>query len=101
MVNKKQIKDKLSEVMDPHLGINIVDMGFICDIRIKGKNVEIDMTLTTPGCPLVSQILSQVESRLNEIEGIGDITVKLVWDPPWTPKNMTKSARKKLGFEGD
>jgi len=99
MVDKKQIMEKLSKVMDPHLAINIVDLGFIYEVRIKGNDVEIDMTLTTPGCPMVRHILSDTESKLNEIEGIGDVTVKLVWDPPWTPDRMSKDAKKKLGFK--
>lgn len=101
MVTKKEVLDKLSEVIDPELGINIVDMGFIYDIKIKkgGKKdkVYIKMTCTTPACPLLSFIMNDVKKRLDEIKD-ADFEVELVFEPRWTPERLSKEAKEKLGL---
>lgn len=98
MVTKKQIYDKLSEVIDPELGVNIVDLGLIYEVKVKEKNAYIKMTFTTPACPLINVMLAQVEQKLNEIEN-ADIEVSIVFDPPWTPEKMSDKARLALGIE--
>ncbi len=102
MVNKEEVLDKLREVMDPELGINIVDMGFIYDIRIeKGgekDRVFIKMTCTTPACPLLSFIMNDVKKRLDEIKN-ADFEVELVFEPKWTPERLSKEAKEKLGIK--
>ncbi len=98
---EKKIKDNLKEVMDPETGVSIVDMGFIYDIHLDGKKADITMTLTTPGCPLHKSFVEQVEEKTLEIEGIEEVEVETVFDPPWQPEMMSERAKKKLGYTKD
>ena len=103
MKSKKDILEKLSQVIDPELGLNIVDMGLIYEVKVektkKGENqkAEVKMTFTTPACPMMNYLLSNVESKLNELKDI-DIEVRVVFEPLWTPERMTKEAKLKLGM---
>lgn len=97
MVTKQDILDKLSEVQDPELGVSIVDLGLIYEITIKGKDVAINMTFTTPACPMMNYMLEQVKQKLEELEEL-DIEINIVFDPPWTPERMSKKAKAKLGM---
>lgn len=97
-VDKKEIMDKLKEVIDPELGIDIVELGLIYNVEMfKGNKAKVEMTFTTPACPMINFILANVESKLNELKGI-DIEVKVVFDPPWSPEKMSKEAKLKLGM---
>ena len=90
-VTKKQVLDKLGEVIDPELGLNIVDLGLVYDVKVnkakKGEKQkgEVKMTFTTPACPLATYLLSSIQSKLNELQDI-DIDVSVVFDPPWSPE---------------
>ena len=98
MVTKKEILEKLEKVMDPELGINIVDLGLVYEIEVLGKdNAFVKMTFTTPACPLLNMILEDVKSKLDELKDV-DIEVKVVFDPPWTPDRMSEKAKIKLGM---
>jgi len=92
------VLEQLSRVIDPELGIDIVNLGMVYVVAVDGADVAIEMTLTTPGCPLHASIEEQVRTRVGELDGIGDISVDLVWDPPWTPMAMTEEAKRSLGF---
>lgn len=100
MVTDKQVKERLSTVMDPELDIDIVSLGLIYDVEIKKGRVKVIMTLTTPGCPLAPVIDRMVKETVAEIEGVEEEQVKteLVWDPPWTKEMMTEEARLRLGI---
>ncbi|MDP5273019.1 metal-sulfur cluster assembly factor [Chengkuizengella axinellae] len=92
-----QIYDKLRTVIDPELNINVVDLGLIYEIEItKLNDVYIQMTLTTPGCPLHDSITSGVEAAVVSLDGVNRVEVDLVWDPPWSPDKMSQEALKKL-----
>ncbi|RLG19925.1 aromatic ring hydroxylase [Candidatus Micrarchaeota archaeon] len=99
MVSEKDVMNALSQCYDPELGINLVDMGFIYGVEIKGGKVKIRMTFTTPGCPMVKMMLGEVEKKVKEVEGVKEVEVEIVWEPRWTPERLSKEARKKLGFE--
>lgn len=88
----------LGEVLDPELGIGIVDLGLVYVVHIAGGAVAVEMTLTTPGCPLHGSIADAVEARLARVEGVASADVTVVWDPPWTPEAMSERARRALGF---
>ena len=99
MLSKKLLLEKLKNIPDPELGISIVDLGLVYDVKAdKNGNVEVVMTLTTMGCPLFDLIADPVRMELSKIKGVKDVTVELTFDPPWTPEKMSKEARVKLGF---
>jgi len=92
------VLDRLGRVIDPELGVDIVNLGMVYVVRVNGADVNVEMTLTTPGCPLHASIEEQVRARVGELEGVGDVLVDLVWDPPWTPMAMSEAAKRALGF---
>lgn len=97
MLNKESLLQALREVYDPEIPINIVDLGLVYDVAIEdGNKVHVKMTLTAPGCPLASSISGEVKSRLEEVEGVQEATVEMVWDPPWSPEKINKEALEKL-----
>lgn len=97
MFSEKMIERALKDVYDPELGVNVVDLGLIYDIRVEEDGVEIDMTLTTRGCPLHDSIAAGVRSAVQAL-GIENVEVNLVWEPAWTPERMTEDARRRLGY---
>jgi metal-sulfur cluster biosynthetic enzyme len=98
-ITKDEVLKVLRNVIDPEIGMNIVDLGFIYGVDIKGANVKVRMTLTNPGCPMHSMFTHEVVQALGmAFEGV-EATVELVFDPPWTPERMSKDARKKLGIK--
>ena len=83
----------LAQVIDPELGCNIVDLGLVYDIAITGTRVRVQMTLTTPGCPMHESIATGVQYALLGLEGVEEAEVEVVWDPPWNPAMMTEQGR--------
>ncbi len=98
MVTEEQVREALKGVIDPELGVNIVDLGLIYDIKVDGGGVVIEMTLTSPGCPLAPVIDQLVREAVSGL-GIGKIKVELVWDPPWMPAMMSEEVKAELGIE--
>ena len=88
----------LRRVKDPDLNINIVDLGLIYEVHVNGSNVQVDMSLTSPGCPSGPEIMGEAEVQLRTIPGIGDVTMNLVWSPPWTPERIEPRVRAYMGF---
>lgn len=78
----------LKHVIDPEVGINIVDLGLVYDVLLNGRDVRIVVTMTTPACPLSGYITKEIRSVLNRIQGIGEVTIDLVWKPSWSPQMM-------------
>lgn len=98
MVNSEEVKEQLKEVIDPELDINIVDLGLIYEIEVDDENnVDILMTLTTPGCPLHGVFDELVKREIRKLDDIGDIEVELTFEPRWTPEEMSDDARDELG----
>ncbi|WP_188455290.1 metal-sulfur cluster assembly factor [Virgibacillus oceani] len=99
MTLQTQIEAALYEVIDPELGVNIMDLGLIYGIQIDDdNNVTITMTLTTPGCPMHDTISNGVKYRVGQMDGIGEIDVNIVWEPAWSPANMSDHAKDMLGI---
>lgn len=95
-LNKKDVIDALYNVVDPELGLDIVNLGFIYGVEIdKDNRVKVTITLTTPGCPLNVPIQEDITTKLESI-GATDVFVDVVWDPPWNPSMMSDESRKKL-----
>jgi metal-sulfur cluster biosynthetic enzyme len=85
--------------MDPEIPVNIVDLGLIYGVDINESNdVDIEMTMTTRGCPLHDTLVSDVKRYIGKIDGVGNINVSIVWDPPWNIERIEPSIREKLGF---
>jgi metal-sulfur cluster biosynthetic enzyme len=103
MVSKKGILSKLSEVTDPELGMNIVDLGLIYDVDVRKKEGKtpqkafIKMTFTTPACPMINEILNEIKIKLEEFKD-ADIEVMVVFDPLWSIERMSERAKIKLGL---
>ena len=91
---------QLRTVFDPEIPVNIYDLGLIYHIQIldNSKRVHVQMTLTSPGCPVAQTFPGTVEMAVKQLEGVSDCTVELVWDPPWTQDRMTEAARLELGM---
>lgn len=93
------IVEALKGIYDPEIPVNIYDLGLIYGITIDPQgSVKIDMTLTTPGCPVAQTFPSIVENVVNNVEGVTEASVELVWDPPWTSENMSEAAKLQLGM---
>lgn len=91
----------LKQVIDPELGINIVDLGLVYDVQIAGDDVLVTMTMTTPACPLSDMILDNIDAVLDPLlPPEVNIRVELVWDPPWSPAMMEEGARAHFGWNG-
>ena len=89
----------LKSVKDPEIPIDIYELGLIYDIQVKGKKAEIKMTLTTPNCPVAESLPKEVKEGAMQVEGIDEVDLELVWDPPWTKDMMSEGARLELGME--
>ncbi len=92
----EQIREKLREVVDPEIMLNIIDLGLVYDIQYDNGDVLITMTLTSPGCPLGPIIRGEAYAKLKELPGVKDVDVQIVWDPPWDPRTMASDDVKML-----
>jgi metal-sulfur cluster biosynthetic enzyme len=90
--------DALYEVIDPELGVNIVDLGLVYDVLIDDGSVVVVMTLTTPGCPLAGFMEDEIHRCLSQFPQVRAAEVEIVWDPPWDPELMSDEAREQLGW---
>ncbi len=106
-ITQEEVLTALKECYDPEIPVNIVDMGLIYEIRVKpselpnsgGEDVEVEMTLTAPGCPSSGSISDQVKQRVLRMPGVNSATVNIVWYPQWTPERLSADARKQLGID--
>ena len=96
---RERVIDALCQIYDPEIPVNIYDLGLIYDVNVDDNgNVEINMTLTTPHCPVAETMPAEVEMRALYVDGVQDAKVNLVWDPPWDPSKMSEAAQLELGF---
>lgn len=96
----KKVREQLKKVLDPELGVSIVDLGLVYGIAISKEGVcAITMTLTTIGCPLFGQIQKEIEDYVMTLPEIEDVTIDLTFDPPWTPNKMSADTRVRLGLD--
>jgi metal-sulfur cluster biosynthetic enzyme len=94
------IRDALRKVIDPEIGINIVDVGLIYRIAAEGDRVAVDLTMTSPACPMGDMIYEEVEAVLKTCLPPGLVPdLQLVWEPPWSPERMSETARQHFGWE--
>ena len=100
MVTEEQVREVLSEVYDPEIGMDIVNLGLVYNIEIEDeKTVNVDMTLTTPACPAGPMIRTQAYAAVATLPGVENVNINLVWSPPWDPKTMmSEDAKIALGI---
>ena len=99
MVSEKEVWNALKKAIDFELGVDVVNLGLIYDMKIiDGKKVYIKMTLTTPTCPLANAIIADVYQKVKEVPGVEDVDIDITFDPPWSPDRMSPEARKLLGL---
>ncbi len=96
---ESKVIEAISTVFDPEIPVNIYELGLIYNIDINGMNdVGIDMTLTSPACPVAGTLPGDVERVVQTVKGIGSVTVELIWEPAWSPDRMSEAAKLELGF---
>ena len=93
-----KIVEKLKSVYDPEIPVDIYELGLIYDVRINEKKVSMDMTLTSPHCPVAETLPMEVKRSVEEIPEIEEVEVKIVWDPPWDKTKMSESAKLELNL---
>ena len=98
-----ELKDKvileIKKIYDPEIPVNIYELGLIYKIDIEnGKNVNIEMTLTSPNCPVAESLPKMVKDNILKLDGVDDVDLKLVWDPPWTKDKMSEAAKLELNL---
>jgi len=102
-ITEQDVLSALKSCYDPEIPVNIVDLGLIYNINFAPaddkQDVTVDMTLTAQGCPEHVNISAQVKSRIEQLPGIRNVAVNVVWNPPWTPERLSPDARKQLGIE--
>jgi metal-sulfur cluster biosynthetic enzyme len=99
MVAKEDVIKVLKTVNDPEIGIDIVDLGLVYDLKIDDDSVTIKITMTAPSCPLTDWILFDAQKKVEEMDGVSKCDIELVWDPPWTPDMISDEARKMLNLD--
>jgi metal-sulfur cluster biosynthetic enzyme len=97
-MNTEEIRSALRGVIDPELGINIVDLGLVYDMTVNGNAIDVAMTMTSPSCPLGEYLVESVERALSLSFPHTQLSVALVWEPAWNPEMITAEGRKKLGW---
>jgi metal-sulfur cluster biosynthetic enzyme len=97
-VEVDDVMDALSNVIDPELGLDFVELGLVYGVEVDGGDVHITFTLTTPACPIGPQVTEQMEEFVGELEGVEAVECEMVFVPPWSPERMTEDAKFALGF---
>ena len=95
---KNKIIEEIRKIYDPELPVNIYELGLIYDIEVNKKKVKIKMTLTTPNCPVAESLPKDVKDSAMQVEGIEEVDLELVWDPPWTKDMMSDAAKLELNL---
>jgi metal-sulfur cluster biosynthetic enzyme len=95
---EEDVTEALSNVIDPELGLDFVELGLVYDVNIDGGKVDITFTLTTPACPIGPQVSEQMVEFVGEIDGVEEVVPTMVFTPPWTPDKMSEDAKFALGY---
>lgn len=98
MVDEEAVTDALTNVIDPELGLDFVELGLIYGIEIDGGKVDVTFTLTTPACPIGPQVSEQIDEFVSDLDGVEQVTTNMVFTPPWTPERMSEDAKFALGY---
>ena len=96
---KNQVIEEIKKIYDPEIPVNIYELGLIYKIDVDEKNkVNVDMTLTSPNCPVAESLLNEVKESIKKVEGVSDVNLNLVWEPPWDKDKMSEAAKLELNL---
>ena len=95
---KEKIINEIKKIYDPEIPVNIYELGLIYDIKIKDKDVQVKMTLTTPNCPVAESLPKEVKDSIMELKEVNKVDLDLVWDPPWDKSMMSEAAKLELNL---
>jgi metal-sulfur cluster biosynthetic enzyme len=98
MPSVDDVEAALSNVIDPELGLDFVELGLIYGIEVDGGTVGVTFSLTSPGCPIGPQVSEQIDEFVSELDGVDEVTTNMTFSPPWTPDRMSEDAKFALGF---
>ena len=98
MPTLEHVEEALSNVIDPELGLDFVELGLIYGVEIEDAGVHVTFTLTTPACPIGPQVSEQIEEFVGELDGVEQVTSSMVFSPPWSPEKMSEDAKFALGY---
>jgi metal-sulfur cluster biosynthetic enzyme len=93
-----EVEEALTNVIDPELGLDFVELGLIYEIEVDEGKVDVTFTLTSPGCPIGPQVSDQIREFVGELDGVEDVNPRMVFSPPWTPELMSEDAKFALGY---
>ena len=95
---KEKVITEIKKIYDPEIPVNIYELGLIYDIKIKDKDVQVKMTLTTPNCPVAESLPKEVKDSIRELKEVNKVDLDLVWDPPWNKSMMSEAAKLELNL---
>ena len=96
---KNKVIEEIKKIYDPEIPVNIYELGLIYKIEVDEKNkVNLDMTLTSPNCPVAESLPNQVKESIMEVQGVSDVNLNIVWEPPWSPEKMSEAAKLELNI---
>ena len=96
---KNKVIEEIKKIYDPEIPVNIYELGLIYKIEVDEKNkVDVDMTLTSPNCPVAESLPNQVKENIMKVDGVSDVELKLVWEPPWNKDKMSEAAKLELNL---
>ena len=98
-VTTEAVYEALKTVYDPEIPVNVVDLGLVYDVQVNDSDVYVQMTLTFPGCGMGPYIGQQAEWAVQELDGVEEVQIEMVFDPPWSPELISEEARSQLGIE--
>ena len=92
------VNDALTNVIDPELGLDFVELGLVYEVEVEGADVNVTFTLTSPGCPIGPQVTEQIKEFVGELDGVDEVNATMTFSPPWTPDMMSEDAKFALGY---
>jgi len=96
---KNKVIEEIKKIYDPEIPVNIYELGLIYKIEVDNKNkVNVDMTLTSPNCPVAESLPKEVKDNIMKVEGVSDVNLNLVWEPPWDKEKMSEAAKLELNL---
>lgn len=98
MPTEEEVTEALTNVIDPELGLDFVELGLIYGVEVDGANVNVSFTLTTPACPIGPQVTEQIKEFVGELDGVEAVEATMTFSPPWSPELMSEDAKFALGY---